>query len=168
LMKQLRSSCPSLPDPSGAQYVHVLPFYSPWFLWEVSAGGGYYRAGLGGGGAASVGVINKAWVSLSLAIATTSAQMRVDPWRVTFVLLTCSNSPCISRSKRGIKQCRVASSFAAIDLRSYSTRRTKLAALSYASGLSAKYFALNWLADKPNSFPTSPLKSSQLVKMWCW
>jgi hypothetical protein len=104
-------------------------------------------------------------VSLSRASATTSDQTSVAPWRVTFVRLTYSNSPCISRSRRGIKQWSVASSFAAIDLLSYSTLSTKLAALSFASGLSAKYFALSWLADNPNSLLTSLLNSSHVVKM---
>ena len=162
-MKQFFSSCPSIPDPSGAQYVHTFPLAPPGLFWEESAAGALYGRGADGG--AAVGVISEAWVSLSLAIATTSDQTSVAPWRVTFVRLTYSSSPCIFRSRRGIKQCRVTSSFAAIDLLSYSTRRTKLAALSFASGLSAKYFALNWLADKPNSFPTSLLKSSQLVKI---
>ncbi len=121
--------------------MHIFPFDPPGLVWEVSAAGAL--AGRGAAGGADVGVINDAWVSLSLAIATTSVQMIVDPWRVTFVLLTYSNSPCISRSRQGIKQCKVASSLAAIDLHSYSTRRTKLAELSFTSGLSAKYFALN-------------------------
>ena len=93
--------------------MHSFPFDPPGLFWEVSAGGAL--AGYGAAGGADVGVINDAWVSLSLAIATTSDQTIVDPWRVTFVLLTYSNSPCISRSRQGIKQCKVASSFTAID-----------------------------------------------------
>jgi hypothetical protein len=100
-------------------------------------------AGFGCGAGVGAGDIKEAWVNLSLAIATTSAQTSVEPCRVTFVRLTCSNSPYISRSRRGTKQCKVATSFAAIDLRSYSTRRTKLDELSFANGLSAKYFAPN-------------------------
>jgi hypothetical protein len=162
-MKQFFSSCPSIPDPSGAQYVHTFPLAPPGLFWEESVAGARY--GRGADGSAAVGVIRGAWVSLSRARATTSDQTSVAPWRVTFVRLTYSNSPCISRSRRGIKQCSVASSFAAIDRLSYSTLRTKLAELSFASGLSAKYLALSWLADSPNSLLTSLLNSSHVVKM---
>jgi hypothetical protein len=121
--------------------VQIFPFYPPWAFEEASTA--CSLAGLGAGGGAGAGVIKVVWVSLSLAIATTSAQTIVAPWRATFAFLTCSNSPYISRSRQGMKQCKVASALAAIDLLSYSTRRTKLAELSLASGLSAKYFALN-------------------------
>ena len=77
LMKQFLSSCPSIPDPRGAQYVHTFPFGPPGLLWEVSAAGAL--GGRGAAGGADVGVINDAWVSLSLAIATTSDQTIVDP-----------------------------------------------------------------------------------------
>ena len=52
--------------------MQIFPFYPPWAFEEVSTA--CTLAGLGAGGGAGAGVIKVAWVSLSLAIATTSAQ----------------------------------------------------------------------------------------------
>lgn len=158
----------SIPNCNGLQYSHLDLVQ----VLDVDvAGGAVAVVGAGtadvavGGAACAVacdtGALTGALVSLSLANVTTSFHMRGWALTVSFALLMVSNSAWVAWSSRALKQWSVASSLAAMDRLSYSTRSTKLGVLSPWRCTIPKKRSLSWWLDNPKSRLTTSRKCCQ-------